>query len=235
MASGSLADFLRHLRRLVARRESDHLSDRQLLHRFTTGHDETAFATLVARHGPSVLAVGRRVLHDMHAAEDVFQATFMVLARKAKSIRKHDSLASWLYGVAYRLSVRARQQAQTRHTHERRVKKPCPTGPRDEAVWQELGAVLDEELIRLPERYRAPLVLCLMEGKTQDEAARQLGWAASTLRGRLERGRELFRDRLERRGVLFSTGLLVTAMSHGTALAAVSAALESLIQKSHSE
>jgi RNA polymerase sigma factor (sigma-70 family) len=225
MANGSLPAFLRHLRRLAARHESNHLSDRQLLRRFLSERDEMAFAVLVARHGLLVLAAGRRVLHDGHAAEDVFQATFLVLARKAAAIRKQESLASWLYGVAHRLAVRAKIQAAKRNSHEQRGEGRSPAEPASGLVWGEMGAVLDEELMRLPEKYRAPLVLCYLEGQTQDEAARQLGWARTTLRDRLDRGRELLRGRLERRGVLFSTGLLATALSQWAASAAVSAAL----------
>src|SRR5438105_4217906 len=111
MANGSLSAFLRHLRRLAIRHQTDQLSDRHLLHRFLAQRDEDAFAALVSRHGAIVLAVGRRVLHDSQAAEDVFQATFLVLARKARTIRKQESLSSWLYQVAYRLAVRAKAQA----------------------------------------------------------------------------------------------------------------------------
>jgi RNA polymerase sigma factor (sigma-70 family) len=225
MASGPLPAFLRHLRRLAARQETDPLSDRQLLDRFATRRDETAFAALVERHGPSVLAVGRRVLHDRHAAEDVFQATFLVLARKAASIRKRTSIASWLYGVAHRLAVRAKTQVATRSLHEHAQLPRSATDPAAEVMWRELGAVLDEELARLPEKVRAPLVLCYLEGKTQEAAARQLGWAVSTLHRRLERGRDLLRVRLERRGVLLSTGLLATALSQSAASAAVSVTL----------
>lgn len=225
MASGSLSAFVRHLRLLVARQDSKGLSDRELLRRFTAQRDEAAFAVLVARHGPLVLAVGRRVLHDVHAAEDVFQATFLVLARKAASIRKHESIASWLYGVAYRLAVRAKSQAAKRQLHERQVKSCESPGPVAEVAWRELGAVLDEELNRLPEKHRAPLLLCYLEGKTQDEAAEQLGWTRSTFRNRLERGRELLRGRLERRGVLLSTGLLASALSQSAASAMVSTSL----------
>jgi RNA polymerase sigma factor (sigma-70 family) len=225
MTTSPVTAFLRHLRRLTARQGSEHLSDRQLLRHFTAQGDEAAFATLVYRHGPSVLAVGRRVLHDRHAAEDVFQATFLVLARKAASIRKRQALASWLYGVAYRLAVRAKAQAGKRMLHERAQRTPPSEDPARTAAWRELVAVLDEELARLPDKYRAPLVLCYLEGKTQEAAARQLGWALSTLHDRLERGRERLRVRLEGRGVALSAGLLATALSQQAAEAAVSAAL----------
>jgi RNA polymerase sigma factor (sigma-70 family) len=216
MASGSLTTFLRHLRRLATRHHTDRLPDGMLLQRFTADHDEAAFAALMDRHGPLVLAVGQRLLHDRHAAEDVFQATFLVLARKAASIRKRESLASWLYGVAYRLAVHAKTRAVNRSHAELRSRRRLPAEPAEEVTWRELGAVLDEELQRLPEKYRTPLVLCYLEGRTQDEAATQLGWTKGTLRRRLEQGRELLRVRLVRRGVTLSTGLLATVLSQGS-------------------
>jgi RNA polymerase sigma factor (sigma-70 family) len=215
---------LHHLHRLVTPHGTEQPPDRHLLERFLSSHDEAAFAALVRRHGAMVLGVGRRLLHDGHAAEDVFQATFLILARKAASIRKRQALGSWLYGVAYRVAVRARDAAASRRRRERRAPAPPPADPAAEVTWRELGAVLDEELRRLPDRYRAPLVLCFLEGKTQDEAARELGCCKSTLRRRLEHGRELLRRRLLRRGVALSVGLLAADLSQGPA-AAVSAAL----------
>src|SRR5262249_37460559 len=153
-------------------------------------HDETAFAALVRRHGPMVLGVCGRVLHSHHAAEDVFQATFLVLARKARSIRKHDSVASWLHGVAQRLALRAKADTMRRQINEpgagarsragARSADRAP-GPPTEASWREFCAFLDEELGRLAACYRAPLVLCYLESRTRDEAARQLGWSLRTL------------------------------------------------------
>ena len=225
MASGSLATFLRRLRRLAARQGTEHLTDRQLLERFTAQHDEAAFAMLVYRHGAFVQGVGRRILHDSHAAEDVLQATFLILARKAASIRKQQSLAGWLYRVAYRLAVQAKAAASQRSLTERQKPSPPQSDPIAELSWRELGAVLDEALHSLPVKLQAPLVLCYLEDKTQDEAARLLGWTKGTLRRRLDRGRELLRGRLERRGVLLSTSLLATALSQGSASATVAAAL----------
>jgi RNA polymerase sigma factor (sigma-70 family) len=225
MASGPMTAVLRHLHRLVPPHGADHPPDRHLLERFLACRDEAAFATLVRRHGAMVLGVGRRLLHDAHAAEDVFQATFLILARNAASIRKQQALGSWLYGVAYRVAIRARRAAACRRRRERRVPALPPADPAAEVTWRELGTVLDEELRRLPERYRAPLVLCFMEGKTQDEAARELGCCKSTLRRRLELGRERLRRRLLRRGVALSVGVLAAAVSQRSASAAVSVAL----------
>jgi RNA polymerase sigma factor (sigma-70 family) len=225
MASGPMTAVLRHLHRLVPPHGVDHSPDRQLLERFLACRDEAAFAALVRRHGAMVLGVGRRLLHDAHAAEDVFQATFLILARNAASIRKRQAVGSWLYGVAYRVAVRARRAAETRRGRERHAPTLPPADPAVEVTWRELGMVVDEELRRLPERYRAPLVLCVLEGKTQDEAARELGCCKSTLRRRLEQGRQRLRRRLLRRGVALSVGLLAAAVSQGPVRAAVSAAL----------
>jgi RNA polymerase sigma factor (sigma-70 family) len=216
---------LRHLHRLVTPLGAEHPPDRHLLERFLASGDEAAFAALVRRHGAMVLGVGRRLLHDAHAAEDVFQATFLILARQAASIRKRQAVGSWLYGVAYRVAARAREAAAARRRRERRAPALLPADPAAEVTWRELGAVLDEELRRLPDRYRAPLVLCFLEGKTQDEAARESGCCKSTLRRRLEHGRDLLRRRLLRRGVALSVGLLAAMLSQGPATAAVSAAL----------
>src|SRR5262249_19336322 len=155
---------------------------------------------LVDRHGPLVLGVGRRVLHDLHAAEDVVQATFLLLARKAASIRKQEAVGSWLYGVAYRLALPARQRYTAPATPLQQEQGCRCNDPAAAVTWRELGAVLDEELDRLPQTYRAPLVLCLLEGRTQDEAAAALGWSKGTLRRRFGKGRELLRLRLTARG-----------------------------------
>jgi RNA polymerase sigma factor (sigma-70 family) len=225
MASGPMTAVLRHLHRLATPLGAEQPPDRHLLERFLASRDEAAFAALVRRHGTMVLGVGRRLLHDAHAAEDVFQATFLILARQAASIRKRQAVGSWLYGVAYRVAARARDAAASRCRRERRAPALRPTDPAAEVTWRELGAVLDEELRRLPDGCRAPLVLCFLEGKTQDEAARELGCCKSTLRRRLEYGRDLLRRRLLRRGVALSVGLLAAALSHGPASALVSAAL----------
>jgi RNA polymerase sigma factor (sigma-70 family) len=209
MARGTLDAVLRHARRLTAALAERQLTDGELLERFVHQHEETAFALLLERHGPMVLAVCRRLLHHDQDAEDAFQATFLVLARKAHSIRKRDSVGSWLYGVAQRIAVRAKTQLRTRQAHERRaVPRPLPQMDAN-LQWHELLSVLDEELARLPEKYRAPVVLCFLEGKTHEQAARELGWAKSSLTTRLGRARELLQERLAWRGLTLSAGLLV--------------------------
>src|SRR5579875_4126287 len=187
--STTQTDFLRYLRTLTARQATGLLSDQQLLQRFLHERSEASFAALVARHGPMVLSVCRRILQHAQDAEDAFQATFLVLARKAGSIRKQTSLGSWLHGVAYHSAECLRAKTKRRTAHERRLNAPPPGEAMDDITWRELRSVLDEELRSLPEKYRAPLVLCYLEGRTQDEAARQLGWSKNTFRRRLESAR----------------------------------------------
>src|SRR5579885_476710 len=163
------AALVNHLRDLVAPPAT--LPDAQLLERFRARGEEAAFAHLVRRHGAMVLGVCRRVLREEQDAEDAFQATFLVLARRAAAIRKGGSVGSWLHGVARRVAARARAEAARRAAHERRRPAPPRANGADEIVWRELRTVLDEELARLPEKYRAPVVLCYLEGRTQDEAA----------------------------------------------------------------
>jgi RNA polymerase sigma factor (sigma-70 family) len=200
MLGNAVLSLLQHVRRLAASASSDE----QLLADFLARRSEEAFAALIGRHGPMVLNVCRRVLHDTHAAEDVFQATFLVLADRAGSIRQRESLAGFLHGVAYRLAVRARQRRM----------QPLPAAVRDQAdgpleglAWKEMLGILDQELGQLSDRYRTPLVLCYLEGRTQDEAARQLGWSLNTLRRRMVQGRRLLEARLRGRGVTLPAAL----------------------------
>jgi RNA polymerase sigma factor (sigma-70 family) len=167
-----------------------------------------------------------RLLRHASDAEDAFQATFLVLARKAASITKRDSIGSWLYGVAYRVSLDARARAVRRRTHERQANPRTEELPPDGDP-AEVRQVLDEELGRLPEKYRAPLVLCYLEGKTNDEAAEQLGWTRGTIAGRLSRARELLRQRLTRRGLTLSSAALGTILTHTASPASVPAAASS--------
>jgi RNA polymerase sigma-70 factor (ECF subfamily) len=177
--------------------------DGELLERFAVRRDESAFSLLVRRHGPMVLGVCRRVLNDWHQAEDAFQVTFLVLARKAGSLAQPQLLANWLHGVAYRTSLKARGHAFRRDEHERQAAAMAPTESQSSGSARELREVLDEELNRLPEKYRAPLVLCYLEGKTNEEAARLLNWPVGSMSARLARGRGLLRSRLMRHGLVF--------------------------------
>lgn len=215
------SNVLQHIRQLAAARGSSSLPDRQMLEHFVIHRDDAAFASLVERHGPMVLSVCQRVLRNTHDAEDACQATFLVLARKAASIRQAASLASWLHGVAYRLATKLKADLARRHAPQRPlVDQPHADGVED-LTWREARVILDQELNCLPEKYRAPLVLCYLEGQARDEAAQQLGWTLGTLRGRLERGRERLRARLTRRGLAFSAAFLATLLSQSGTSAAV--------------
>jgi RNA polymerase sigma factor (sigma-70 family) len=199
-------------------------SDRQLMEQFATRRDEAAFAALVRRHAPLVFAVCRRVLRHEQDAEDAFQAAFLVLARKAREVGKQGSVAGWLHRVAYHAAIRARARAVSRQVHERQAPPRRPPDLLDEVTGHELLAVFDEELNRLPERYRAAVVVCHLQGRTNEEAARLLDCPAGTVKSRLARGRALLRTRLARRGFALSAGLL-GALLGAHAAAAVSPAL----------
>jgi RNA polymerase sigma factor (sigma-70 family) len=200
MASGPLPILLRQLRRSAHRRAAGDLTDAQLLERFVYRQDEAAFELLVRRHGTLVLNVCRRVLDREHDAEDAFQATFLTLARKAGAIGNRASVGSWLYKVAYRVALRARMAPHSRPLPEEPLRDPNATEPIVGLLWRELRSVLDEEVSRLPERYRAPFVLCHLEGQTTEAAARALGCPPGTVGTRLARARDLLRRRLARRG-----------------------------------
>ncbi len=174
-------------------------ADTELLRRFAVDQNEAAFAALVARHGPMVLDVCRAVLGHDADAEDAFQATFLVLARNAGAIRRPASLAAWLHGVAYRTARKARVAAARRHTHEARV-DARETVAADDLTWAEVRAAVHEALAGLGERYRTVLVLCYLDGCTQEQAAAALGLSAAAVKKRLERGREMLRVALARRG-----------------------------------
>jgi RNA polymerase sigma factor (sigma-70 family) len=219
METRRLCHALRYLRRIAAPSEGSRL-DAELIERFVATRDGAAFGCLVERYGPLVLGVCRRVLGNHHDAEDAFQATFLVLARKARQIRQRDALAGWLYKVAYHLATKLRASAERRRHAER---QPSPRQSDElqsdhHITWGDLRMVLDEELERLPEKYRAPLLLCCLAGRTRDEAAEQLGWSLGALKMRLERGRQLLRTRLSRRGLSVSAALLAMLLAqHGTA------------------
>jgi RNA polymerase sigma factor (sigma-70 family) len=188
------------------------ISDAQLLEHFLgqPGHAaELAFETLLRRHGPMVLRLCRRVLDDPHGAQDAFQATFLVLARKARSISDPEQLGNWLHGVAYRTAMKARTGASRRRRHERKAAARASEAVSEDRAGRDLTPLLREEVDRLPERYRAPVVFCHLQGMSYASAAQLLGVTEGALRGRLVRGRSLLRDRLERRGV--SAGLWLLA------------------------
>jgi RNA polymerase sigma factor (sigma-70 family) len=217
--------FLRQLRQIVVAQCPSQHSDADLLRQFLSERDESSFAVLVRRHGPMVLGVCRSVLHHQQDAEDVFQATFLLLARKADSIRKQQSLSSWLHGVAYRLALKTRTQKSRRQDREQSAPRAQASEFGDDLSVRELRVVLHEELNRLPEKYRAPLLLCYWEGKTRDEAAERLGMTANALKKRLEQARNLLGSRLTRRGLAPSLALFTWLISENGARAAVSTLL----------
>ena len=213
--------ILQMIRWMVEDRRVRDWPDQELLQRFKDKQDQAAFHELLRRHGPMVLDVCRGVLGNDANAEDAFQATFIVLARKAGSIRKSMSLGCWLHGVAYRTALKARVQAARRKKYETRPPERQVSAA-DDLSWQEVRQALHEELSKLPDRYRDPLVLCHLESATQDAAAVQLGVAKSTLKIRLERGRTLLRNRLLLRGMGPSALLAVAAWPCANALASLS-------------
>jgi RNA polymerase sigma factor (sigma-70 family) len=200
-------------------------SDGQLLECFIAHRDEDAFAAIVHRHGPMVLAVCRRLLHQQHDAEDAFQATFLVLVRKASSVVPREMLANWLYGVACRTALKARTATAKRWAREQPMNRNAEPEVVATDTQSELRPLLDKELSLLPDIYRTCIVCCDLEGKTRQEAARQLGWSEGTVSGRLSRARAILAKRLARRGLMLSAGSLVTALSQTTASAAVPAEL----------
>jgi RNA polymerase sigma factor (sigma-70 family) len=218
-----LNGVLGHLRRMLVREAE--LSDGELLEAFSARQDESAFEALVQRHGPMVLGVCQRLLHDPNDAEDAFQATFLVLVRKADSIRPPDLVGHWLYGVAYRTAMKARSLAARRRARELQVRTMPSHEPLHEPLledrWRELRPVLDQELNRLPAKYRAPVVLCDLEGKSRREVAQSLGLPEGTVSSRLARARQLLSRRLARQGITLSAGTLAGTLAHGWASAAL--------------
>jgi len=218
---------LHHLGRLLGRQEREVSTDAELLERFVAARDEAAFESLVRRHGGLVLGVCRRVLRSEQDVEDAFQATFLALVRKAGSVSKGGSVGSWLYKVAYRVALEARRRAVRRAAREQPLEGPPAVGASCDVVWRDLRPVLDEEVSRLPAKYRVPFLLCHLEGKTTDEAARQLGMPRGTVGTRVARARERLRSRLTRRGVALSSGLFSSVLAERLASAAVPASLVS--------
>ena len=230
MVTNRLRKALDHLQSALAPPGAEALTDAQLLARFLAGRDEAAFAVLVRRHGPTVLGVCRRVLCHAEDAEDAFQAAFLVLARKAGSVLKREALGSWLYMVACRTAQRARASRARRRAREKQVDEmPHPQVLPEEA--QDWRPLLDDELGRLPDKYRAAVVLCDLEGQSRRDAARQLKLPDGTLSRRLAAGRRLLAERLSRRGVALSGGALAAALSQGAASAQVAASLVAVTAK----
>jgi RNA polymerase sigma factor (sigma-70 family) len=220
-------NVLRQIRRLVARPGAGAQSDEDLLERFIIHHEEEAFATLIRRHGPMVLGVCLRLLRHRQDAEDAFQATFLTLVRKGNSIRQRGSLASWLYRVAFRISLRLKARTDKRLASESLSDATVDADPSADAAWREVRPILDAELQKLPAKYRAPMVLCYLEGKTYEEVADELGCPKGTVAIRLLRAREMLKRRLARRGLVAAAGAVMAHAAMPAAQAGVSPALVS--------
>jgi RNA polymerase sigma factor (sigma-70 family) len=223
MATAQFGAVRRIIGQVGARVAPDH-GDGELLHRWNRERDQSAFTTLVRRHGPMVLGVCRRVLRDAHAADDAFQATFLVLAKKAQTVRPPGVLGPWLYGVAYRTALKARGRAFRRQAVERDYAEQASRGtsaPRSDSGEDVVSPLIDEQLNALPEKYRRPLVLCGMQGLGKAEAARRLGLPEGTVSSRLARAREMLRDRLARRGVVVPAATLAAFLVPASVRAAV--------------
>src|SRR5260370_12945083 len=203
MGTGRISNIMEPT--VISLRSEERISAGQLLERLIAHRDEAAFTDLVHRYGTLVLGVCQRVLGDSHQAEDAFQATFLVLVRKAKILDKSGPLGNWLYAVAFRTATKARMIAARRRARERQaMNSTTETYTVENQAWNELRPILDQELSQLPRKYRAPLVLCYLEGKTQQEAAQVLGWPSGSMSRRMNRARQLLRDRLEKRGIAHS-------------------------------
>ena len=213
------------IHRIASDKAYTDMTDSGLVKRFFTEKDEKAFITLLKRHGPMVLRVGRHILGHDQDVEDIFQAAFLLLARKAKSIRKHQSVASWLYGVAQRLALNMKRRGINRQAQERQAAVMGNKAKVSDKACQELQTALHEALAQLPEKYRAALLECYLEGKTQEEAARHLGCPLGTVRSRLARGRVCLQKLLEQRGLPLSATAVVTALAANSASAAVAPTL----------
>lgn len=220
--TGSANRLLPALKRVVLARDAADRTDGYLLTAYITRQDADAFAVLVKRHGPMVLGVCRRVVGDVHTADDAFQAVFIVLARRAAVVKPREQVGNWLYGVAYRTAIKARAVLARRRSREKQVEtmpEPHTTGTPD--VWSDLQPVIDEELARLPDKLRVPVVLCDLEGRPQRAVAKQLNLPPATLATRLAAARRALATRLTRRGVTLSGGALAGVLGTHGAVAAV--------------
>jgi RNA polymerase sigma factor (sigma-70 family) len=228
MASDAMKEVIGHLRRVALLGDGAGPTDGKLLGSFIDDRDQTAFEALVRRHGPMVLGVCRRVLHNQQDAEDAFQATFFVLVRKAGFVVPREMVGNWLYGVARQTALRARALNARRRGREKQV----TVMPEPEATIRESpDDLLDQELSHLPDKYRVPIVLCDLEGRTRKEAARQLGWPEGSVSSRLARGRAMLARRLVKRGLVLSGEALAIFVSQNAASASLPAALVSLTVK----
>lgn len=213
MSRRSLNAVVRYLRQLTGSAGTNGAGDAELLERYVRHRDEAAFELLLWRHGTLVFNVCRRILPREQDAEDAFQATFLAFVRKAGSISRRGSVASWLYKVAYRVALEASAQTRKTAAMEKSGGEMLAIQSPSDPLLSDVRPILDSELIRLPERLRRPIILCYLEGKSNEEAARELGCRLGTIYSRLSRGREMLRQRLERRGVTLSVAALTAALT----------------------
>jgi RNA polymerase sigma factor (sigma-70 family) len=228
MPTKQVNEVVQHLRRCALLRHEARRSDADLLGDYVDQGDIDALTVLTHRHGPMVWGVCRRMLSHWQDAEDAFQATFLVLVRRAESIASRELLANWLYGVAHQTALKARANAAKRASRERQVKTMPESAQVDRKTWRDLQPILDEELSRLPDKYRSVIVLCDLEGKTRKEVAQQLKCPEGTVAGRLARARRLLAKKLERHGFAVSGGLLALLISrHASGMAVPSLVISS--------
>jgi RNA polymerase sigma factor (sigma-70 family) len=227
MAIGQLSDFIHHLGSAVLLRQGAELTDGQLLERFVSRREPAALEALVQRHAPMVWGVCRRTLGNLHDAEDAFQATFLVLVRKAAAVYPRAKVGNWLYGVAHQTALKARTTRAKRRVRERPATEMSEPARKEHDLWDELQPLLDQEVSRLPEKYRTVIVLCELEGRTKREAARQLGLPEGTVASRVARARALLAKRLARRGPPVSCGAVVALLAQNAASACVPTAVVS--------
>lgn len=214
MSTGQLNPVIRLMRQSAPREQGD----ADLLARFVRHGDESAFAALLERHGRMVLGLCRRVLGDVHEAEDAFQATFLLLVRKAGSLSRPAALGPWLHGVAYRTALKARAGAARRRGRPVQEHDRVAADPTDELVWRDLRPLLDEAIHGLPPKYRVPFVLCYLEGKSNAQAAEEIGCPRGTIATRLSRARDRLRSHLSRRGLTLSAAVLTTVLGRAAAV-----------------
>src|SRR5262245_31126122 len=231
MATNQLSRVIHTLRKAGLPQEGAGVSDGQLLESYIRSREEAAFAALVHRHGPMVWGVCCRLLQSHHDAEDAFQATFLVLVRKAASVRPRELVANWLYGVAHRTALKARATTARRRGREKQVMAVPEPAREQQQLWDDLRPLLDQELSRLPDKYRAVLVLCDLEGKTRKEAARHFHLPEGTVASRLATARAILAKRLARHGLPVSGGALAAVLAqNGASAGAPLSAASSTIQ-----
>jgi RNA polymerase sigma factor (sigma-70 family) len=225
MSIGRLSTFIRRLRGDIAAGQPGGLSDAQLLDRWLVQRDQAAFEVLLWRHGPMILSVCRRVLNNDADVEDAFQAAFLLLVRKAAAIRRHESVAAWLYRTAYRVALRARQRSGKQSARETTGVESLGADAPEDVYWRDVRPILDDEINRLPEKYRVPFIRCHLEGCTNEEAAVEMGCPVGTIHSRLSWARERLRSRLTRRGVTLAGAGVTALLAKGAASAALPPAL----------